>query len=79
MPGVTDKQIIIHANSQAQAIPIQMDGKAGYTPAASVTVTEPTQFTSKSYVDAADALKLNLSGGTLTGALTLAANPTTNL
>ena len=51
----------------------------GYTPAANVTITEPTQFTSKTYVDAADALRLPLTGGTLTGALTLAGAPTSDL
>jgi len=51
----------------------------GYTPAANVAITEATQFTSKKYVDDADALRLPLSGGTLTGALTLSGPPTTNL
>jgi len=51
----------------------------GYTPAANVAITEATQFTSKAYVDTADATKLNLSGGTLTGALTLSGAPTSNL
>jgi len=51
----------------------------GYTPAANVAITEATQFTSKTYVDTADATKLNLSGGTLTGALTLSGAPTSNL
>jgi hypothetical protein len=47
LPGITDKQITLFANSQAQALPIQMDGKAGYTPASNVTITEATQFASK--------------------------------
>jgi hypothetical protein len=51
----------------------------GYTPAANVAITEATQFTSKTYVDTADATKLNLSGGTLTGNLTLSGAPTSNL
>jgi hypothetical protein len=51
----------------------------GYTPAANVAITEATQFTSKTYVDTAGATKLNLSGGTLTGALTLSGAPTSNL
>ena len=38
-----------------------------------------TDATTKTYVDTADALKLNLTGGTLTGALTLAADPSANL
>ena len=51
----------------------------GYTSAANVAITEATQFPTKSYVDTANALKLNLTGGTLTGALTLSGAPTTNL
>jgi hypothetical protein len=39
----------------------------GYISAANVSVTEPTQFTTKSYVDTQNATKLNLSGGTITG------------
>lgn len=52
LPGITDKQITLFANSQAQTIPIQVDGKAGYKPTANVTITEATQFASKAYVDA---------------------------
>ncbi len=52
LPGITDKQITLFANSQAQTIPIQVDGKAGYKPSANVTITEATQFASKAYVDA---------------------------
>ena len=54
-----------------------MDGKAGYS--TSIVVDQPQQFTSKTYVDSANALKLNLTGGTLTGALTLSGAPTSNL
>jgi hypothetical protein len=45
-------------------------------------VLDPTSSTdgaSKNYVDNADNLKLNLSGGTLTGALTLSGAPTNSL
>lgn len=38
-----------------------------------------TDPVSKTYVDEQDALKLNLTGGTLTGGLTLSADPTANL
>lgn len=41
--------------------------------------TTSNQLSRKAYVDAQTALKLSLSGGTMTGALTLAADPTTNL
>ena len=47
--------------------------------ASTTTVDQVNQFTSKAYVDAQDATKLSLSGGTLTGALTLSVAPTTNL
>ena len=51
----------------------------GYTPAANVAITENTQFTSKSYVDTADATKVSKAGDTMTGALTLSGEPTSNL
>jgi hypothetical protein len=54
-----------------------MDGKTGYS--TSIVVDQPQQFTSKKYVDDADALKLNLSGGTLTGTLTLSGAPSDDL
>jgi len=41
--------------------------------------TTANQLSRKSYVDSQTALKLSLSGGTMTGALTLAADPTSNL
>lgn len=54
-----------------------MDGKTGYS--TSIVVDQPQQFTSKKYVDDADALKLNLSGGTMTGTLTLSGAPSSDL
>ena len=46
----------------------------GYTSDA-ITVTESTQFTSKSYIDAANATKLSLTGGSMTGHIELVGQP----
>ena len=43
------------------------------------TPSATTEATSKAYVDAGDATKLPLAGGTLTGALTLSGAPSSNL
>jgi hypothetical protein len=43
------------------------------------TPTLNTDATTKAYVDTANALKLNLSGGTMTGAIVLPADPSSNL
>jgi len=51
----------------------------GYTAAANVAITEATQFPTKAYVDMQRDTRLALSGGTLTGALTLSAAPVSNL
>lgn len=49
------------------------------TVSASTAPTVGAHLTNKTYVDAQDALKLNLTGGTLTGALTLPGNPSSAL
>jgi hypothetical protein len=51
----------------------------GYTAAANVAITEATQFPTKAYVDMQRDTRLAVSGGTMTGALTLSGAPTTNL
>lgn len=77
LPGVQDKQIILYGNSKGQAIPIQADGKMGYS--TTTTIDQANQFTSKTYVDTQRDTRLALTGGTLTGSLTLSGAPTTNL
>jgi beta-glucanase (GH16 family) len=47
--------------------------------ASSTPVDQANQFTSKTYVDTQDALKVSKAGDTMTGALTLSGAPTSNL
>ena len=64
LPGISDKQITLYAGAKNKAIPIEVDGKMGYSSAANVVIDQATQFTTKAYVDsksataAAEALKL---------------------
>ena len=74
-PGITDKQLLLYSAARNQALPIQADGKMGYTAAANIAITEPTQFPTKAYVDAADNTKLNLSGGTMIGHINIVGTP----
>ena len=57
-------------------MPIQTDGKMGYSTV--ITIDQPNQFTSKTFVDSAITTsantKLSLSGGTMTGVLNMGSN-----
>ena len=52
----------------------QFTGKTGYS-SSDIAITEATQFPTKKYVDDADALKLSLSGGTMSGHIELVGQP----
>ena len=77
----------VSMSGNASAVNGTFSGTLGVTGAGtfSSTVTASTaptvggHLTNKTYVDGQDALKLDLSGGTLTGALTLAADPVSSL
>ena len=47
--------------------------------ASSTAIDQPNQFTSKTYTDTQDSLKVSKAGDTMTGSLTLSGAPTSNL
>lgn len=70
-------QMVQYRATATPALKNQFVGKTGQ--AATTAITEANQFTTKTYVDTADATKVNKAGDTMTGALTLSGAPTSNL
>jgi hypothetical protein len=58
---------------------LDMDAGTSSTITGLSTPSNPTDATTKAYVDAADALKLNLAGGTMSGPIAMAGNKITSL